>query len=120
MAGASLPVRQGRLPAQPDCPQNARAEPLLGQQALSALKHEQNSNDRFYQDRVTLLRLNQGQLQDLVPPQKQLSLFLNGAGERPKRKRELEVDSSHSHLIEIPHVNFKHRGHSGLSKLPRS
>lgn len=117
VAGACLPVGQGRLPAQPDCPQNPGAEPLLGQLALSALKHEQNSNDRLYQDRVTLFRLNQGQLQDLVPPQKQLGLFLHGAGGRPRRKTQLEVASFRSCLIEIPHLNFKYGGHLVLSKL---
>lgn len=83
VAGASLPVRQGWLSAKPDGPQDPGAESLLSQQALPALKHEQNSNDRFCQDRVVLLCLNQGQLQDLVPPQKQLCLFLHRPGGRP-------------------------------------
>lgn len=77
---ASSPVRQGRLPAQADCPQDPRADPLLGHHAQSALKRQQNSDYGLCQDWVILLCLYQRQLQDLVPPQKQLRFFLHGTG----------------------------------------
>lgn len=115
---ASLPVGQGRFPAKPDCPQNPGAEPLLSQQALPALKHEQNSNDRFRQDQVILLRLDQGQLQDLVPPQKQLCLFLHRPEGRPRRKIKLQVGFFlYSHLTDSPHLSCKSKGYLVLLKL---
>lgn len=55
-----LPGWQRRPPAKPNSTKNSRIQPLLSQLTLPALDWQQCPNDRFDQNGVILLHLNQG------------------------------------------------------------